>query len=1280
MRSLSLSILSVLIIAAMIVQIYTPAVEASVIYGPLQYKGDWYRDPISNGSGRIVNGSCPVINGSGQMSINGIPVDGNALSYANYGSINPSVTYTGQFLFPGDKDNGPAFDDYKRLMGQYRPDMHFDNDGGIRLNGMKSHDDAGSDLVFKFLGKYVRKDNFTINSPHGNYTLYLRNGDSTGKYVENGTIFYVRLNGKDVFTPCDYSLSNQVLKKKVNVSQNNTLEVFAVGAPGSYMTVWLEDESPGIVVISPWDDTVSNGTILLAGYTTDHNVTSITVKQSNNSTTATIPVTNGNFSTDLQIMAPVKLNLTAIDSTGTLRSASLCLDGDRLPEKAERQLGFDPLNPDSDSKLTATSEAGNGVIDGYEILGGQNANGMRLPAFIKAEVHADPLKDDSDGDGLSDYFEVMKLGPYADPSESDHDGNGVSDALEDADNDNLTNIEEQAYGADPLLEDTDNDGLKDGYEVKVSQTDPLSKDSDNDGLPDDSEIRLGTEPNDPDTNNNGILDGNESYASHLSNVTLGISVSVVGKGDLGKELTIRRVTSEHYTNVSALVSPLVDVSVNGSIDYALITMQYDPSLNASNLSLCYYNESRGLYVPVDSHVDAANHTISANVTHLSDWGIFEVKNLLALYKMASDFNNEPYNGTQPSYPQPGDTLFVPYNSTLIMTYLGGTAGYNNKFGLWSPSRVQYGTGHGTSPGTRFNLGNYTRGTELIFYIDNGVGNTWLSGPGSRNPDGIAHAYIKPITNDTWLLGWEDLYGGGDRDYDDVVLNLTFTRSAMLDTDGDGLLDDVETHGYMDAMGRYYKPTDPNDTDSDDDGLKDGEEVGELHSDALCGNYYDLYSDPKSDDSDNDNLGDFDEIKVYCSDPFSWDSDWDLISDGIEVNVIGSDPTSGDTDGDGYPDLFEYAYSDKNPSVPGFLPSEVKFDPCAPDMAAEKRALEFTTGALSGEYYAQDHDNLYYLSGWMSVGFIPGISDIADVRDLLASVILKESADSIGLNGLAVIIDVASDLGYLSVIGAIPGYLASTISTEVEIGLKFLGHHPKFIGDVLSMIFIVAKLDNNIGTQVKAAIQAFDKVGVNGDEFYKYLKGKGVDDTRFVAWSPKLTKDGAQVAKDFLDNGHSVQEVDYVVSHLDKNVKLEDVQLIGTKTIGQNNAIYWLDNKGVTHVVDRHVTGIKLKKKGITSFWPTGNNVRPGYTTPSIMNMDNVEQMIQDSMKNGHIDYIDQKTGNIVYRWELQNEQYGIKTVITVTSPSGKILTSYPVEGSSVLVYDEVSKSGKYINS
>ena len=887
---------SLLVIAILLLSIFSPIVEASVVYGPSQFRGDWYSgavsdktgNAISSGGSVIVNGSGSIVNGS--KVANGSPAV-SALPSVSSNNVNPSVVYSAQYSYAGS--NAGALGDYQRVMGQYCPEVQLDGTGGVKVNSANNRNvqkdgQAGSDIVFKYLDKYVETSNFSIVSPHGNYTLYLRNGDSSGKFVRNGTIFYVRLNGKDIFTPLDYSLTNQVLKKKVTVSQNDTLQVFAVGLPGSYLTLWLEDESPDIVITSPMDDTVSNGTITLAGYTTDHAVKTVTVKQSNNSTITSIPVSNGNFSTSLYIRAPVKLTLSITDGTGMTRTTSLSLDGDYLPTQAELQYGFDPLKPDSDSKLTMANEANNGVIDGFEVLGGQNANTTRLPAFVKAKIGADPLKDDTDDDGLSDYFELMKMGLLTEVGSNDTNNNGLADALEDPDNDGLTNIREQLLGTDPLVPDTDHDDLKDGYEVDTSHTNPMSEDSDNDGLRDDSELRIGTDPNNPDSNTNGVLDGNETYTSKTANSTFGIYVSVTGRGDLASQVTISNETSEYYTNISGMVSPLVDLDLNGSFDSAMISMQYDPALNASNLSLCYFNESLGLYVPVTSQINAVNHTISANTSHFSMWAIFDVKALQALYKQISDFNHEAYYGNVVGIPTPGDNLTVPYDSSLIVTFVEADTAYNDQFGFWSPVRRTLGYAHSTTPGTVYNLGNYTSGTELIFYLVNDPGNTWLSGPASRNPDRVAHAYIKPISDDTYNLGWEDYYGGGDRDYNDVILNITFVRSASLDTDGDGLPDYLETHGIMDNLGHIYH-LNATDSDTDHDGLTDDEEVGVLKTNAngYIQYSFNVISDPTLKDRDNDGLNDDEELYLGTK-PLDKDTDGDTILDGADPNPLVKD--------------------------------------------------------------------------------------------------------------------------------------------------------------------------------------------------------------------------------------------------------------------------------------------------------------------------------------------------------------------------------------------------------
>ncbi|HEU4751343.1 MAG TPA: hypothetical protein VFT54_09810 [Acidimicrobiia bacterium] len=82
-----------------------------------------------------------------------------------------------------------------------------------------------------------------------------------------------------------------------------------------------------------------------------------------------------------------------------------------------------------------------------------------------------------------------------------------------------------------------------------------------------------------------------------------------------------------------------------------------------------------------------------------------------------------------------------------------------------------------------------------------------------------------------------------------------------------------------------------DTDSDDDGLTDGEELV-------------LGTDPFDSDTDDDGLSDGDEVNVHGTDPLDPDTDDDGLSDGDEVNVHGTDPLDADTDDDGLVDGLE----------------------------------------------------------------------------------------------------------------------------------------------------------------------------------------------------------------------------------------------------------------------------------------------------------------------------------------------------------------------------------------
>jgi outer membrane protein OmpA-like peptidoglycan-associated protein len=135
---------------------------------------------------------------------------------------------------------------------------------------------------------------------------------------------------------------------------------------------------------------------------------------------------------------------------------------------------------------------------------------------------------------------------------------------------------------------------------------------------------------------------------------------------------------------------------------------------------------------------------------------------------------------------------------------------------------------------------------------------------------------------TAKAGLSLFFGSSDADDDDAD-GLTNGEEKKLgsnpenaDSDGDGLRDG-------DEVNKHY--TNPNKADTDDDGLGDYAEVVTHHT------------NPNKKDSDGDGLSDGDEVMKYKTDPLKLDSDGDGLQDGTEVSVNGTDPMKPDTDGD-----------------------------------------------------------------------------------------------------------------------------------------------------------------------------------------------------------------------------------------------------------------------------------------------------------------------------------------------------------------------------------------------
>ena len=386
---------------------------------------------------------------------------------------------------------------------------------------------------------------------------------------------------------------------------------------------------------------------------------------------------------------------------------------------------------------------------------------------------------------------------------------------------------------DPNDADTDDDGLIDGFEgwgnPTGNHTDPRNADTDNDGLGDLLDILLGCDPLDPDSDGDGVLDG-EEFFKYGTNPAYE-DTDHDGLLD-GEELYL------FHTN------PLAIDSDGDGLEDGLEVLYYDTN-------------------PMDEDEDNDG---------LTDWEeIFYHETLPKVYDSDGDGLSD------------WEEVAVYYTHPLKWDTDNDTMWYPNEFG------------------------------EMTFPMSDG--------------DEVKLYGTNPLSSDSDVDGIYDcleLYLGSGLipDFEPILLN-----PMSNDTDGDGLLDAHELtianvtniiYPYRSFLFTTPYNTSVVDPDTDDDGLLDGEEVlvyGTLANNSDSdgdgiGDSNEIFStltNPLTSDSDGDVLTDYEEIwgyPEYTLDPNNPDVDGDLLPDGAEILLYGTNPNNADEDGNGVLDGLE----------------------------------------------------------------------------------------------------------------------------------------------------------------------------------------------------------------------------------------------------------------------------------------------------------------------------------------------------------------------------------------
>ncbi len=406
----------------------------------------------------------------------------------------------------------------------------------------------------------------------------------------------------------------------------------------------------------------------------------------------------------------------------------------------------------------------------------------------------------------------------------------------DQDGDGLEDEQEAQLGTDPADPDTDDDGLSDGEENLIIGSDPLRADTDGDAFTDGYEVQQGTDPLDPEDPD---LDGDDDGLPDAVEADLGTDP---GDPDSDNDGLLDGTEVFNYST-----SPLQwDTDQDGLSDgQEILEIGSDPLRWDTDGDELGDGEEVEVYSTNPKDPDSDGDGISDGQEVIQ----------FGTDPLAADSDDDGLSDSEELFSIGSDPL------------------------RWDTDGDELGDGeevevYGTDPKDPDSDGD-------------GV---------SDGPE-VAQFGTDPLaadSDDDGLSDGEELFSIG-------------SDPRSWDTDGDTLGDGEE----VGSLG-----TDPLNEDTDADGLTDDLEINEFGS------------DPRLADSDGDGLTDGEEVFTVGSDLLNPDTDGDGLSDGdgefgwvSQIYGGFADPNNPDTDGDGYGDGLEMEQG-TNPLDPQDPPIEI----------------------------------------------------------------------------------------------------------------------------------------------------------------------------------------------------------------------------------------------------------------------------------------------------------------------------------------------------------------------